>query len=105
MQTKILDIFIDILNETFTSHWGYAQSSKNEIKNRFGIKQARWILNPNLFLFAEYNDKPVGFILWLPDYNQIIKKFNGKIGIKEIFYYLIKEKKVIQGKAISHWTL
>jgi len=95
---KDIDIFIDILNETFSSHWGFVQSSKDEIKNRFGIKQARWILNPNLFLFAENNNKPVGFILSFPDYNQILKKFNGKIGIKEIFYYLFNKKKINRGK-------
>ncbi len=95
---KDINIFIDILNETFSSHWGFVQSSKNEIKNRFGIKQARWLIYPNLFLFAENNDKPVGFILSLPDYNQILKNFNGKIGLTEIFNYLLNKKKINRGK-------
>ena len=93
-----INIFIDILNLTFSSHWGFAQSSKKEIKNRFGIKQARWLINPNLFLFAEKNDKPAGFILSLPDYNLIFKNFNGKTGLKEIFYYLLNKKKINRGK-------
>lgn len=95
---KDIDIFIDLLNETFITHWGFAHLSKDEIKNRFGIKQARWIVDPNLFLFAEKNDEPIGFIFSFPDYNQILKKFNGKIGFKEGLYFLLNKRKITKGK-------
>ncbi len=95
---KDIDIFKDLLNETFSSHWGFTWFSKDEIKNRFGIKQARWILDPKLFLFAEKNDKPIGFIFSFPDYNQILKKFNGKIRLKESLYFILNQKNINRGK-------
>jgi hypothetical protein len=95
---KDTDIFIDLLNETFITHWGFAHLSKNEIKNRFGIKQARWIIDSNLFLFAEKNNEPIGFIFSFPDYNQLLKKFNGKIEIREALYFLFNKKKINRGK-------
>jgi len=93
-----IEFFIDILNKTFKNHWGYAETSQKEIKKRFGIKQARWLLKTSLFLFAEKKGKPVGFIFSLPDYNQILHKFNGKFGIKQILYFLINQKKINRGK-------
>jgi GNAT superfamily N-acetyltransferase len=54
------------------------------------VKQLRWIANPNLCLIAEMNGEPVGFALALPDYNQVLRRMNGRLfpfGVLKLFWY------------------
>ena len=57
------------------------------------------IVNPEIVLFAEVNGEPIGYILALPDINDILKNMNGRLlpfgifkllrGIKRINRYRI----------------
>ena len=52
-------------------------------------KSMKAFINPNLIRIARENgtNKPVGFCLVLPDYNQIFKKTSGKIRPLKMLYY------------------
>ena len=54
----------------------------NEVINviRSGVK-AKAIIDEDIIWFAYYNDKPIAFFILLPDLNQIIKPFNGKLNL------------------------
>ena len=67
------------MKETFSKHWGYIQISDEEVHYRFGVKQARWVIDPGLFLVAEIDNTPIAFKWSIPDYNQIFKSMNGKL--------------------------
>lgn len=84
--------------ETFQHHWGYVPVSVEEVKLRFGVKQLRWIVDTRLFLVAEYNGSPVGFIWSTPDYNQILKKMNGRLGPYQLLKFLFGKKQINAGK-------
>ncbi len=120
---KELKWWIPLMMEIFSSHWGYIDASEEEVRNRFGIKQIRWIADPKFLLVAESpNGDPIGFKWVTPDYNQVIKKLNGKLGVigyLKFFYYskkvsrarfnFVGVKKEWQGKGIgsafNYWTM
>jgi len=83
--------------ETFKDHWGYVPVSGEEVRSRFGVKQLRWIVDPDLFLIAEKNDEPIAYIWSTPDYNQIFKKMNGKFNIIQTMDFLLKKNQIKKG--------
>ncbi len=115
--------WIPMMMKIFSFHWGYVDVPKEEVKTRFGVKQIRWIADPGLFLVAESpKGETIAFKWTTPDYNQSIKKLNGKLGITgylKFFYYTKKIdrgrlnfvgiKKEWQGKnlgsAMNYWTM
>ena len=93
--------WISMLMEEFAGHWGYTSSSEREVKERFGIKQLRYILDPPLFLIVTYENKPIGFRWSLPDYNQVFKDMNGKLGALGLLnVFLTQRKKITRGRFI-----
>ncbi|KYK31765.1 MAG: hypothetical protein AYK22_07790 [Thermoplasmatales archaeon SG8-52-3] len=95
---KELKWWIDLFLETFSEHWGYIPASREEVRTRFGIKQLRLFLDKDLFLIAEYQGSPVAYIWSTPDYNQIFKKFNGRLGPYQIIQFLLLERQINIGK-------
>ena len=95
---KEMNWWIDFFLETFVEHWGYVPVSHNEVKTRFGIKQLRLIVDPDLFLIAEFNGLPVAYIWSTPDYNQIFKNMNGRLGPYQLLKILLMKKRINKGK-------
>lgn len=44
------------------------------------MKSIRPLIDPEIILFAYYNDEPIGFFITVPDLNRIIGRFNGRFG-------------------------
>ncbi len=95
---KELNWWVKLMMETFSHHWGYVAVSEEEVRSRFGVKQARWIVDSGLFLVAEYQGKPIAFKWTTPDYNQVFKKLNGKIGIIGAIKFLLFKNKINRGR-------
>ncbi|MBN1989061.1 MAG: hypothetical protein JW783_06695 [Bacteroidales bacterium] len=60
------------------------------------LKTVKPILDEDLMYFAYYEDEPVGFLIMLPDINQVVKHLNGKFNLfnKLRFLYLLRVKKI-----------
>lgn len=95
---KELRWWIPFFLDTFKHHWGFVPVPIDEVRLRYGIKQLRWIVDPNFFLIAEKNNEPVGYIWSTPDYNQILKDINGKNEIINILKLIFNKKKINRGK-------
>jgi len=95
-----MDWWLKMFMEEFSDHWGYTDVSLDEVKTRFGIKQLRWILDTGLFLVAEIDNKPIGFRWTLPDYNQVFKKLDGKLGLIGSIKVLFTRHKINRGRFI-----
>ena len=89
-----LDWWVKLMMETFSHHWGYVDVSEDEVRTRFGVKQARWVVDTGLFLVAEVNGKPIAFKWTTPDYNQAFKKLNGKLGLLGVIKFLWYKNKI-----------
>lgn len=69
--------FLEIYNLSLQQTWGYVPMSEAEIDEQSaGLK---YLIVPELTSIAEIDGKPVGAGFGLLDYNQIIKKINGRL--------------------------
>lgn len=95
---KELKWWIELFLGTFADHWGFVPVPTIEVKSRFGVKQIRWFVDPKLFLIAEYDSSPVAYIWSTPDYNQIFKNLNGRLGPYQLIKILFMRKRINAGK-------
>jgi GNAT superfamily N-acetyltransferase len=67
-----------LYNSAWEKNWGFVPMSDHEIDHM--ADELRHILDPQLALFVETPaGEPIGFALALPDFNQILKRMNGKL--------------------------
>lgn len=74
------------------------------------LKMARHLIDEELIWFAYYNDKPIGFFVLLPDFNQILRHFHGKLNLFSkimVLYYKIthemtRMRAIVGGVLYSH---
>ena len=57
-------------------------------------KNLKPLVVPDLVLFAYWGEEPVGFSVGLPDFNQVLKHLNGKIGLLGGLKFLYYSKKI-----------
>jgi hypothetical protein len=93
-----LNWWIDFFLETFAEHWGYVPVSPKEVRTRFGVKQMRWIVDPKLFIIAEYQGTSVAYLWATPEYNQIFQKMNGRLGLRQVILFLLTKRQIHSGK-------
>lgn len=70
-------ILFEILNDAWSGNWGFVPITEREIA--YVSKKMRPLIRPDLLRFAEYDGEPVAFMLTFPDYNRVIKPFNGRL--------------------------
>lgn len=87
-----LKLVREIYNSAWSENWGFVPITEAEIEHM--ADELKPIVIPELVFFAEYKGKPVGFYLVLPDYNQVIKKMNGKMGPLQIITFLLGRRKI-----------
>lgn len=95
---KEMKWWVKLMMETFSHHWGYVDVSEAEVRTRFGVKQARWIVDSGLFMVAERDSKPIAFKWTTPDYNQVFIKLKGKLGFIGILKFLWYKNKINRGR-------
>lgn len=66
-----------IFNESWKENWGFVPFTPPEIDHM--AKEMRPLIDPGLTRIAELDGKPVGFIVLLPDVNETIRDFGGKL--------------------------
>ncbi|MCK4908795.1 MAG: N-acetyltransferase [Planctomycetes bacterium] len=88
-----------IYNQAWQGNWGAIPMTNEEIKHM--ASELKHLLIPELLLIAEVNGQPVGFSLTLPDYNQAIKKINGRLWPFGIFRLLAARRKINKGRMLT----
>ena len=68
--------------------------SEDEIRHIF--EDWKSFINPDFALVVrrKEDDSPVGFTLSIPDYNELIRKMNGRMNPKSLFVYLTQKNKI-----------
>ena len=74
---KEIDRFMEVYNEAWEKNWGFVPVTKEEVK--FQAKNLKPLLDENWAMIAERDGEVVGAALTLPDFNQLLKKMNGKL--------------------------
>jgi GNAT superfamily N-acetyltransferase len=73
-----LGIIMSIFNDAWKDNWGFVPATPAEVK-KMG-EEMRLIIDREIALIAEIDDKPVGVCVMLPNVNEIIRDFDGKLG-------------------------
>ncbi|MFL5320286.1 MAG: hypothetical protein ACJ790_11570 [Myxococcaceae bacterium] len=66
-----------LLNQSFRDNWGFVPLSDDEID--FMVGPMKRVVRPELTVFLEYEGKPVGVGMSLPDFNLIFRRMNGEL--------------------------
>lgn len=90
-----LDTIKDIYNRAWVRNWGFVKMTDAEID--FMAKDLKQIADPSYALFAEVDGEVAGFILALPDINQVL--IHNKSGrLLPALWHLLTKKQQITGQ-------
>lgn len=95
-------LFKDIYNASWEKNWGFSPMTEAELD--LLAKNLKTVADPNMCLLAFYDGKPAGLSLTLPDLNQILIKFNGRLGPIEMLRFLFLRGKVKGSRALVFGT-
>jgi hypothetical protein len=79
---------ISIYNRAWEKNWGFVPWTDEEFVSL--ASKIKMLLDPDMVIIATINDSPVGMLISLPDYNQVLKKLNGNLlpfGLFKFLYY------------------
>ncbi len=94
-----VELLHEIYNTAWSYNWGFVPMTNAEFHHL--AKHLKSVADPDLAFIAEFDGKPIGFCLTLPDFNQALKKLNGRlfpIGIFKLLYYA---RKVSRARVIT----
>ena len=69
---------VELINRSLQDNWGFSPMTRLELK--YMAEQMRWLIDPELILFAELDGEPVGISLSIPDYNRVFAAMEGRLG-------------------------
>jgi hypothetical protein len=79
---------ISIYNRAWEKNWGFVPWSDEEFAD-IAVK-IKPLIDPDMVIIATVEGAPVGMLISLPDYNQVLKKLNGSLlpfGMFKFLYY------------------
>lgn len=78
----------EIYNSAWERNWGFVPMTPEEIA--YMARHLRPVVRPELCVLAFAGEQPVAFALALPDYNQVLRRLNGRLlptGIFKLLWY------------------
>jgi ribosomal protein S18 acetylase RimI-like enzyme len=85
-----------ILNDANSQEFGFTPLSDSDLE--YFSAKLRPVIERELVNFVEVKGKPVAFSMVLPDYNEVLKRFDGRVGIADMlkFYFYSKQIKTLR---------
>jgi GNAT superfamily N-acetyltransferase len=68
---------VGVFNEAWHENWGFTPLSFEEAAADF--RKVKIFAKQDLLMIAEYKGEPVGFTIALPDINQVLRPFKGRM--------------------------
>jgi GNAT superfamily N-acetyltransferase len=87
-----LKIIKEIYNQAWSKNWGFVPLTETEIDDL--AKNLKPLVVPDIVLLAYLEEEPVGFSVSLPDYNEVLKHLNGKLGFLGVLKFLYYSRKI-----------
>lgn len=81
-----LAVVKDIYNSAWSRNWGFVPMTDEEIDSM--AKRLKPLIVPQLVLIAELGNEPVGFLMTIPDYNQVLRRLDGTMGVLGVLRFL-----------------
>jgi GNAT superfamily N-acetyltransferase len=83
-----LEIFRQVINETFTQEWEWHLVTSDEFLEFF--ESMKPMVDPQQMVIAEVQGKAVGICIGIPDWNPFIRGLQGKLGIVHQIQFLFR---------------
>jgi GNAT superfamily N-acetyltransferase len=86
----------EVYNNAWSKNWGFVPLTEAEIDDF--AQHMKHLVIEDLAYIGEMDGKPIGFLLFLPDYNVVFKKTNGKMGPLQILQLLWHKNRIKKGR-------
>ena len=93
-----IHLLCSVYHDCWKDNWGFVPTTKEE-----EIELAKTllpILEPEFAFFIYYKDDLAGICLFLPDFNPLLERFNGKLGITALFKKVMYESEITGLRAL-----
>ncbi len=91
--------YLDIYNQSLDGTWGFTPLQPGEARQI--AAEMRHVIVPEFALFVEIAGQPVGALLALLDYNQILVKLNGRLFPFGLLRILLRRKRITAARAMA----
>lgn len=82
----------EIYSSAWSENWGFVPMTPGELRE-MGKSLGR-IIDEDLVVFLYYREEPVAVIMMLPDINPLLRRLNGKIGLRGLYHILFHKNEV-----------
>ena len=96
---KETNIMREIYNSAWEKNWGFVPMTKEEAN--LLAQKLKPLADPTIVYFAEIDGKPVAFSASIPDYNQVLRHLNGKLGPIEIIRFLWYKNRINMSRVMG----
>jgi GNAT superfamily N-acetyltransferase len=79
-------LFKELYNQGWEKNWGFVPMTPRELDNM--VASLGQFFDPDFAFFAEVAGDPAGFVLGIPDFNQVLHKARPRPGVPEIWTLL-----------------
>ncbi|MCD6117366.1 GNAT family N-acetyltransferase [bacterium] len=91
---------VQVTNESTSNNWGFVPVTPEEADDM--AESLRPLVNPDIVMIAEVGDRPIGYLIVLPDVNQLFKDLKGKLFPVGIWRMLFQKNRINQFRV---WAL
>jgi GNAT superfamily N-acetyltransferase len=94
-----VEAFLEVYNRSLVNTWGFVPMSREEV--RHAAKGLRHLIVPRLAVGAMVEDRLIGTVFCLPDYNPRIKQINGRLFPFAFLRLLLGKRRIKRVRMIS----
>lgn len=81
---------MDIFNDAWRDNWAFTPATPRDVDKM--VEDLRWVLDTHLTIVAEIEGEAVGMCIAVPNVNEVIRDFKGKVALVEAFKALWRLK-------------
>lgn len=85
-------LLCSVYHDCWKNNWGFVPTTEEEEIEL--ADNLLFLIEPELAFFLYYKDEPVGIGLMLPDFNPLLRRFNGKLGLSALVKKYLYESEI-----------
>ncbi|RJP18923.1 MAG: GNAT family N-acetyltransferase [Candidatus Abyssobacteria bacterium SURF_5] len=85
-----------VYNNAWSKNWGFVPLTDEEFEDIY--RHLLMVAVEDLIYIGMMDEKPIGYYMFIPDFNIIVKKFNGKVGPLNMLRFLRAKTRLKRGR-------
>ncbi len=95
--------FLELYARAWQDNWGFVAPTAAEAHHM--VSELKYIIDPDLVLRADVNGRAAGFIVAVPDLNQVLKGTGGRVIPKGLARFLVRRRIITQVRTLLFGVL